>query len=433
LYLQIKKLLQCKILKQQHNRTCNIFEKYILKNLDSNFRTYLKETDTFFESLFLEFKYFGYDIGTEKLKIIVRKILSYKLRNLEKVEKFFIKYKKIIPSVYLSHFDNPVIPEEVYEYHYKNFKSSAAEHPNISLDFLLRHRELLENNEISGNPNLTEEFCEQYLLTRKNFRFTHINCKFSDQFLKKHLDRFSKNNLLMSPFVSEKFIEDNFEMECPNINYILSRKNLSYEFIEKHKSKLNWDIIWYSRFPLDLEFIEKYFDKVNLSTLCTKEYLPLEFIEKYESKFSPEQIKDIIRHNQNINEKFYEKYFESIDWCSIYLNKNIKQSFFEENIEYVYWEIFLVCGNIKPDILEKCNYILKYDTVGSNIHIGQQFFENLLKERKLWKPGSSLYRNTSLSPDFFEKCINGYPDDNQFSYEKNIEKELSEEYLYRYL
>ena len=123
--------------------------------------------------------------------------------------------------------------------------------------------------------------------------------------------------------LTKKDVSDNFLNKVKhklNWNNICHFNNLSEITMEKYKDYLNWNIIWEKQKCSEI-FIEKNLDHVNWKLICVYQKLSQKFIMKYLNKIDL----NIVSFCQKLTEDFLFKYQNKITWkmffgSSIFVN-----------------------------------------------------------------------------------------------------------------
>jgi hypothetical protein len=120
----------------------------------------------------------------------------------------------------------------------------------------------------------------------------------------------------------------------------ISLEKLSEDFLDKFKSKINWDKIS-CKSNLSEDFIRKYKNNVDWKYICSYQILSEDFIREFYDKIekSNDYVKtwnDVCRR-QIISEKFIREFKHVINWPALFENKKIKLSnnFIKEMIPFI--------------------------------------------------------------------------------------------------
>ena len=127
--------------------------------------------------------------------------------------------------------------------------------------------------------------------------------KLSEEFIERHQDVINWDNVSKYQTLSEEFIEKHQDKLW--WSYICSSQILSEPFMEKFQDKIDWNCV--SSFQkLSEEFIAKFKDKVNWKAISIYQKLSEEFILEHKGKLNLR----LIFKFQKLSEKFSEKHYK---------------------------------------------------------------------------------------------------------------------------
>ena len=336
----IRELLDCC---DSHNNKFKIFKhsklfkKFILNNFETkNLRNYNSEQ---FEELFLEFGYYGYTKGINKLRRLYKKIILERVRNTKSIRKLFrknihrVKCTKALCS-------NPNVTGKFIE------KMGILDMKEISMSetlpfsFIKKHlEELISNNFYSGslanNKNLNEDFFgtfKKYV----NWRSLSTREDFSERFFSKYIKRFNMFQLIKNPAISEAFVRKHevYIRETITTQMMWSNPNLSETFVNERLDEVDWDTLVANNQVLDEKFYMKHQHKLDnneiIGNMAANSKISLEYIM---SNVNEHLMDDeyfwhcIFRRRSDLKLEFLEKYFKKIG-LEICLNSNVPIEFF---------------------------------------------------------------------------------------------------------
>jgi len=146
--------------------------------------------------------------------------------------------------------------------------------------------------------------------------YTISELNLSEQFIDKYKDKIDWYRYLAYHKVTEEFIEK-YVSQWPNLfkwSYVIKTQKLTEEFLEKHSSEFDgydWNNLWVCQ-SVSLEFIQKHMDMVNWKRISEYQKLP---------------------------EWFIEKYSDEVDWHAISISQKLSPEFITRHIDKITEEI----------------------------------------------------------------------------------------------
>jgi hypothetical protein len=212
-------------------------------------------------------------------------------------ESFIEKYKDHPGWHWLSFFSNHNISMELAEKYIEHYPISEVHSPlmynkNLTVDFLRKHKELINWEEVCDHPCLTEEFIYE------------------------NWDNMCFGELARNPSLSQAFICKHIDLFIPIQQLYSNPRFYDQIVIVPHLTRNDWYEISQNRALTD-EFIRENWANLNLYEIVT--WCKLEFIERYIGETSDNTILPWyeINVNPHINIEFIDKYFNYLSTHSI--------------------------------------------------------------------------------------------------------------------
>lgn len=228
-------------------------------------------------------------------------------------------------------------------------------------------------------------------------------------FIRENINRVTNWSLIyMNESLSEKFFEDNLHL----IDHKFYNFNLSENFIDNHKDKIDWDK-FSANASLTLEIVNKYFEYISWERISSNTSITTEIIDAYKNFLNwkvafhnlgiSDQDFDKIKGNLNIKiDRHSEKTFrnsggstwnENINpWLAASRSKNLNSRFVDENHDKLIWYDVSMNSSVTVDILDK--YAEK--VVWGNIIYNK--FEKQLELEKNYLKAVKIIEKIILSP-----------------------------------
>jgi len=152
----------------------------------------------------------------------------------------------------------------------------------------------------------------------------------SEQFIEKFKDRVNWNNLLFSRILSESLLDSciDYIVSTNNFEYLIHKQIVSEQFIEKYIDKFSWSE-WISvaaQQCLSEQFIEKYTNSIYWPRVASNQKLSEQFIETHKNVLPSRDISIF----QKLSESFLERNSDYIDWFEISKYQPLSESFIEK-------------------------------------------------------------------------------------------------------
>ena len=347
----IKELLDCC---NSHNnkfkifKNSKLFKKFILNSFTKkDLRKYSIEQ---FEELFLEFGYYGYTKGINKLRRLYKKIILERFRNTKSVRKLFRENFKKVSDGNLCM--NPNVTGKFID---KMGISSLLEismSTTLPFSYLKKYLHIFladrfYSNNLVNNKSLKENFFGTF---KKYVDWSVLSSRedFSEKFFEKYIKRCNLVRLIQNPAISESFIRKH---EVYIINKIGSQMIWMNPNLTERFEQIYWD------------FLTRY-NKV----------LDEKFYMKHEGDFKGEDFVPILI-NMASNTTI------SLDYVINHANTTlIKNRFFIKfalSLDRYFWEQILKRNNLTVEFLEAhSNQIIKQGNLTFNSNIPTEFFLN---------------------------------------------------------
>ena len=205
-------------------------------------------------------------------------------------------------------------------------------------------------------------------------------------------------------------------------SYLTMYKNLSEDFIEKFKDKLDWfDISEYQK--LSEDFIERHKDNLFWCSILINQVLSEEFIERHIESIPFE----VISSCQQLSEAFIERHANDINWVSISRHQALSESFIEKHKDKVDWKNISKHQRLSEEFIKKHKDKVNWSLVSTYQSLSEHFIKNNVKEY-YW---DNISKYQKLSEGFIGKMLDKQrlPSlvNNLFSYQK-----LSDEFIKRH-
>jgi hypothetical protein len=274
----------------------------------------------------------------------------------------------------------------LYEKYYNNQWNiqELSRNPNLTLEFIKKNKNILQNNMLSKNIVITMQFVEDnldinwdwtelslynlyinenYLIKYKNnwdFDALSINSCIDFNIIKKYYDfKWNLDLFCLNPNLTIKIIKDNPDINwdwcgilrnilviddeliscCPDksiLNQLSHNKNLTMEIIKKYKF-INWKYyILSDKINFDFEFIKQYYSYLSFPLLSDNKYINSDVIIKYIDKSW--SLHNIIK-NENI------KLYDIMNIISQLLNNNETKFIHMNKIYTLYKSIYYYLQN----------------------------------------------------------------------------------------
>lgn len=220
------------------------------------------------------------------------------------------------------------------------------------------------------------------------------------------------NNYDLTNNQAKYLIEISNEQSKNNMKYIIDtlliKKVFPLSFIERHKDKLNWDIVSYYQI-LSEKFINKFSNKVNWRLVSGYQKLSESFMEKYLDLIDWE----MVSISQKLSESFIEKYSDKVVWEYIAMFQKLSESFIEKHLEQLPVSTLLKYQRLSESFLEKHSELLNNGNNKDNIIFYQNYSDNFAKKYNLLKSfvgNLKTYRNPKRAIKASKKyeCFNNY-------------------------
>ena len=360
----IKELLDCC---NSHNnkfkifKNSKLFKKFILNSFTKkDLRKYSIEQ---FEELFLEFGYYSYTKGINKLRRLYKKIILERFRNTKSVRKLFREnFKKVsdgnlcmnpnvtgkfidkmgisslleislsttLPFSYLKKYLDVLLSDRFYSNNLVNNKS-------LKEDFFGTFKKYVDWSVLSSREDFSEKFFEKYI-KRCNLVRLIQNPVISEAFIRKHekyiVNKVGSHKIWMNPNLSETFVNERFEQIYWDF-VAKYNKILDENFYMKHEGDFKGEdfipalLNMASNTTISLDYVmnhannilikNRFFDKVSLSEdryfweqILKRDKLTVKFLETHLNEISQTDI----TYNSNIPTEFFLKYpqFQTADF-----------------------------------------------------------------------------------------------------------------------
>lgn len=288
-----------------------------------------------------------YNISTEQLPV-------------EFIEKYFdeiywdiyFKYHRNVQEEFLERFLNSEsyilsistweenLSENFIEKILENF---IGEEPDEDNDF----QEMLIFN-ILDYQNIDETFIENHIkqLGGYDMIISSFRRKFSENFLRKHVNEFSFHTL------------------CSN-------QNLSEKFMRDFSDKLDWDEVSRNQ-KLSEEFIRDFSDKLNWRCMTSSQKLSEKLIRDFSYKIDRW---NNISSEQTLSEKFIRDFSDKLNWYFISRCQKLSKDFIIENYRKIRWDMLGENEKISPEIKKRWKQEIDFYTKRNQKWKKRKFYE----------------------------------------------------------
>ena len=227
------------------------------------------------------------------------------------------------PSSILMYIEqNPNLTPEFIERHIDNWEwDELSRHPNITPEFIGKHIDRDWNwMKISININITPEFIEKHLDKRWCWRTLSNHPNITQEFIEKHLDkRWDWYTLLNRPNITQEFIDKHIDKKHINMHIKKDKHEINIKFIDniiKNGNYVNWSIISKNRY-ITMEFIERYIHNIDFRKL-SENLFHINKHTAYTKVYYSQRMKQTIQQTKKISEELLQNAWHPsrfYDWC----------------------------------------------------------------------------------------------------------------------
>ena len=187
------------------------------------------------------------------------------------------------------------------------------------------------------------------------------------------------------------------ELLTNNIEHVdwysaLKNPNISEEFFVPYLNEIDDEII------LKVNKVKEYYKKLKLgihTSVCRKCYL-----SNCSGKRDP--YKCLVTENIIVDENFFDRHVDFINWYQFVKKKDISEEFLERNLHKlnssVIWKCLCENLDISEEFLERHLDNLDWECISKRINISEEFLERNLNNLD-W---NNISRNKGISEKFFE-------------------------------
>lgn len=285
-------------------------------------------------------------------------------------------------------------------------------------DFMFKYRKFINWRFACSVNKFSKNFVEKIYnkeLHKKEERiYVHlhdlvINQSLDKDFIEKHIDEIKL--LRAWKYSSQKLPEEILIKYFGDANesIILSRQQLSEEFMKKH-IQIHLHQLYVSRYQkISEEFIEENISIGNINhiqNLIKYQKLSSQFVDKcIKSLSSPIKIISLAYVYQNTEPKNYKLDIIDLDWQVISSQKKLSEDFIEKHRGYVFWDIIMKRNSVMSGkFIEK--YMCEFGNANriiKNRRCDTWFIEKYYKQTSLEE--IIKFNIDNLTQDLFEKII----------------------------
>lgn len=224
----------------------------------------------------------------------------------------------------------------------------------------------------------------------------------SEEFMERHLERFDWLTLSYTQKFSIEFLKKygNFI----DWNQLSKNDNLTEEIVETFSDKLNWDILS-SCFKFNKKNLNKWADKINwYNVFRFNGYAKFNF--KHFLKYGKQAkltLEDYIFTSRSIPEDYIREHLDEIDLKSIFTHSLVSEKFIEEfvNMDGGYWAEVSSFQRLSKNFIKKWQHRIDWYKLNSRNY--KQLNEKLLDEMKDYVFWEYLSSERDFSERFLEK------------------------------